>query len=243
MVPLFCARPAPYLHCGDPFMNLTALVIEDEPAAAELLGYNLRKGGFSVEFATDGFRALDIARNLVPDIIVLDLMLPGMDGYALCEKLKADPLTCRSPILILSARTSAQERIRGLESGADDYVTKPFSPREVVLRIQAMLRRLRANPRVSHEQVDEFRIDRDALEIHIQNRALNLTTTEFKLLTLLIERRNRVQSREALLRDVWGYENFIDTRTVDTHIGRLRDKLGEQAQRIETIRGEGFCFR
>jgi two-component system phosphate regulon response regulator PhoB len=106
-----------------------------------------------------------------------------------------------------------------------------------------MIRRLRANPRNANQQVDDFRIDRDALEIHVRERPLNLTTTEFKLLALLIERRNRVQSREVLLRDVWGYENFIDTRTVDTHIGRLREKLGDLSHRIETVRGEGFCFR
>lgn len=224
-------------------MTLTALVIEDEPAAAELLGYNLKNVGFSVQIASDGLIALEMARETVPDIIILDLMLPGLDGYAVCEQLKADPRTCEAPILMLSARTSPQDRIRGLESGADDYVTKPFSPREVVLRSQGMIRRLRANPRKSNQQVDEFRIDRDTLEIHVKDRPLNLTTTEFKLLALLIERRNRVQSREVLLRDVWGYENFIDTRTVDTHIGRLREKLGDLAQRIETIRGEGFCFR
>lgn len=224
-------------------MTLTALVIEDEPAAAELLGYNLKNVGFSVQIASDGLSALQMARETVPDIIILDLMLPGLDGYSVCEQLKADPRTCEAPILMLSARTSQQDRIRGLESGADDYVTKPFSPREVVLRSQGMIRRLRANPRKSNQQVDEFRIDRDTLEIHVKDRPLNLTTTEFKLLALLIERRNRVQSREVLLRDVWGYENFIDTRTVDTHIGRLREKLGDLSQRIETIRGEGFCFR
>jgi len=224
-------------------MILTALVIEDEPAAAELLGYNLKNVGFSVQIASDGLIALEMARETVPDIIILDLMLPGLDGYSVCEQLKADPRTCEAPILMLSARTSPQDRIRGLESGADDYVTKPFSPREVVLRSQGMIRRLRANPRKSNQQVDEFRIDRDTLEIHVKDRPLNLTTTEFKLLAILIERRNRVQSREVLLRDVWGYENFIDTRTVDTHIGRLREKLGNLALRIETIRGEGFCFR
>ncbi len=224
-------------------MILTALVIEDEPAAAELLGYNLKNVGFSVQIASDGLRALEMAREMMPDIIILDLMLPGLDGYSVCQRLKSDPLTCDAPILMLSAKTSPQDRIRGLESGADDYVTKPFSPREVVLRSQGMIRRRRANPRNSHQQVDEFRIDRDSLEIHVKERALNLTTTEFKLLALMIERRNRVQSREVLLRDVWGYENFIDTRTVDTHIGRLREKLGDMAPRIETIRGEGFCFR
>jgi len=224
-------------------MTLTALVVEDEPAAAELLGYNLSNEGFVVQIASDGLRALEMAQALEPDIIVLDLMLPGMDGYTVCAKLKADPRTCNAPILMLSAKTSAQDRIRGLESGADDYVTKPFSPKEVILRLHAMLRRIKADPHAASLQFDEFRIDRDALEIHVKQRPLNLTTTEFKLLALLLERRNRVQSREVLLRDVWGYENFIDTRTVDTHIGRLRDKLGNLASRIETIRGEGFCFR
>jgi len=224
-------------------MSLTALVVEDEPAAAEMLGYNLSIEGFAVQFALDGLQALEMAQTLAPDIIVLDLMLPGMDGYTVCAKLKADPRTKNAPILMLSAKTTAQDRIRGLESGADDYVTKPFSPKEVILRLHAMLRRIKADPNAASLQVDDFRVDRDALEIHVKQRPLNLTTTEFKLLALLLERRNRVQSREVLLRDVWGYENLIDTRTVDTHVGRLRDKLGEQSGRIETIRGEGFCFR
>jgi DNA-binding response OmpR family regulator len=220
----------------------TVLLVEDESDVVDLLRYNLNKGGFSVLIAEDGLVGLEMARKNRPEIIVLDLMLPGMDGYSVCRALKKDPDTELLPILMLTARGEPSERVRGLEIGADDYVTKPFSPRELVLRIQALLRRTR--PKVPGEviEVGQFHLDKNKFDVRLEGRRLDLTTTEFKLLTVLIERRGRTQSRETLLYDVWGYQNPIDTRTVDTHIRRLREKLGRHSSRLETIRGEGYRF-
>jgi two-component system phosphate regulon response regulator PhoB len=220
----------------------TVLVVEDETDVVHLLRYNLAKAGLSVLIAADGLSGLEIARKNRPDIIVLDLMLPGMDGYSVCRELRKDPETEALPILMLTARGEPGERIHGLEIGADDYVTKPFSPRELVLRVHALLRRSRARTRSEVLEVDDFQLDKNRFGIRLERRRLDLTTTEFKLLTVLIERRGHTQSRETLLYDVWGYQNPIDTRTVDTHIRRLREKLGRHASRLETVRGEGYRF-
>jgi DNA-binding response OmpR family regulator len=220
----------------------TVLLVEDESDVIDLLRYNLNKAGFSVLIAEDGLVGLEMARKNRPEIIVLDLMLPGMDGYSVCRALKKDPDTELLPVLMLTARGEPSERVRGLEIGADDYVTKPFSPRELVLRIQALLRRTR--PKVPGEviEVGQFHLDKSKFDVRLEGRRLDLTTTEFKLLTVLIERRGRTQSRETLLYDVWGYQNPIDTRTVDTHIRRLREKLGRHSSKLETVRGEGYRF-
>ncbi|HEY5811870.1 MAG TPA: response regulator [Terrimicrobiaceae bacterium] len=220
----------------------TVLVVEDEPDVVDLLRYNLTKAGFSVLIASDGLKGLELAREKRPEIIVLDLMLPGMDGYSVCKALKRDPDTEALPIVMLTARGEPTERVQGLEMGADDYVTKPFSPRELVLRIQALLRRGRLQLQSKIVEVGEFRLDKNKFHIGLEGRRLDLTTIEFKLLTVLIERRGRTQSRETLLYDVWGYHNPIDTRTVDTHIRRLREKLGKHSSRLETVRGEGYRF-
>ena len=208
----------------------------------DLLRYNLNKAGFSVLIANDGLQGLEMARANRPDVVVLDLMLPGMDGKTVCRTLKKDPETESLPILMLTAKSEPAERVQGLEIGADDYVTKPFSPRELVLRVQGLLRRSRTSSRPETVEVDDFVVNKNAFEIRLAGTRLDLTTTEFKLLTLLIERRGRTQSRETLLYDVWGYQNVIDTRTVDTHMRRLREKLGSHASRLETIRGEGYRF-
>jgi two-component system phosphate regulon response regulator PhoB len=165
-----------------------------------------------------------------------------MDGHSICKALKMDPHTETIPILMLTAKSQPDERVKGLEIGADDYVTKPFSPRELVLRVQVLLRRLRTSARNDVLELDGFVLDKSAFEVRLDGQRLELTTTEFKLLTLMIERRGRTQSRETLLADVWGYQNAIDTRTVDTHMRRLREKLGQHAGRLETVRGEGYRF-
>lgn len=220
----------------------TVLVVEDETDVVDLLRYNLTKAGFTVLIANDGLQGLEIARKNRPDIMVLDLMLPGMDGKAVCKALKKDSDTESLPIVMLTAKSEPSERVAGLELGADDYVTKPFSPRELVLRVQALLRRLRTSAKGDILEVDEFQADRTAFEVRLEGKRLDLTTTEFKLLTIMMERRGRIQSREELLFDVWGYQNAIDTRTVDTHMRRLREKLGKFSSRLETVRGAGYRF-
>ena len=170
-------------------------------------------------------------------------MLPEMNGEEVCRQLKQHPDTSAIPVLMLTAKGQPTERIAGLEIGADDYMVKPFSPRELVLRAEAILRRVSVGERRSERaEIDEFVIDKSSFEITLDGKRLDLTSTEFKLLCLLLERRGRTQSRETLLFDVWGYTNAIDTRTVDTHIRRLREKLGAHSGRIETLRGEGYRF-
>lgn len=223
-------------------MEDTILVVEDESDVVDLLRYNLTKAGFSVLIANDGLKGLEMARKNRPDVIVLDLMLPGMTGQAVCKALRKDPDTESLPIIMLTAKGEPGERVQGLELGADDYVTKPFSTKELVLRVKAVLRRSRANAGSESIEVDQFHVNKAAFEIRLEGQRLDLTTTEFKLLTLMIERRGRIQSRETLLYDVWGYQNAIDTRTVDTHMRRLREKLGAHSSRLQTIRGEGYRF-
>ncbi len=224
-------------------MVATILIVDDEPDVADLLKYHLQKAGYQILVAGDGARALEIARRSRPEAIVLDLMLPGMSGLEVCRELRKNPNTAPLGVLMLTAKGQPTERIAGLEIGADDYVTKPFSPKEVVLRVQALVRRSQA-AREGGGIVEsgDIRIDKGSFEIMLAGARLELTTTEFKLLCLLVERRGRVQSRDVLLKDVWGYENSIDTRTVDTHIRRLREKLGGSSDRIETLRGEGYRF-
>jgi two-component system, OmpR family, phosphate regulon response regulator PhoB len=223
------------------WMQDMVLIVEDEADMVDLLRYNLSKAGFGVLIARDGLKGLEIARKNRPDLVVLDLLLPHMHGYAVCKALKNNSGTAALPIVILTARGEPSERIRGLEIGADDYVTKPFSPRELILRIQAVLRRSRS-PQNDVLEAGAFHVEKSKFEIRLEGRRLDLTTTEFKLLTLLIERRGHTQSRDRLLYHVWGYQNPIDTRTVDTHIRRLREKLGEHAPRLETVRGQGYRF-
>jgi two-component system phosphate regulon response regulator PhoB len=223
-------------------MAESVLVIEDEQDVADLLRYHLHRTGYTVTLAANGLDGLAKARSDRPDVIILDLMLPGMDGEKVCKALKEDASTAGIPVIMLTAKAEPEQRIQGLELGADDYVPKPFSPKELVLRVQALLRRLRKAEQSAHLEVDGFVVDKSTFEVRLSGERVDLTSTEFKLLTLLIERRGRTQSRDTLLFDVWGYRNAIDTRTVDTHMRRLREKLGAHATRLETVRGEGYRF-
>jgi len=184
---------------------------------------------------------LKAVRAHSPHLVLLDLMLPGMPGLEVCRTLKADPVAARIPVIIVTAKAEEVDRIVGLELGADDYITKPFSPRELVLRVRNVLRRS-AKPGGAEDflVVGDIVVDRARLYVTIAGQPVDFTVTELKLLCVLMERCGRVQSRDTLLNDVWGYDSIIDTRTVDTHIRRLRDKLGASADRIETVRGFGY---
>lgn len=217
------------------------LVADDEADVLMLVSMNLQRAGFEVLRASDGREALDFARRELPDLVVLDLMMPEMDGLEVARQLKQSPLTAQIPVVMLTARADEVDRIVGLELGADDYVTKPFSPREIVLRVQAILRRLESAPAAGDVlEIGRVRVDRVRHEVSIAGERMDFTATEFKLLSVLMERCGRLQSREVLLNDVWGYESVIDTRTVDTHIRRLREKMGVAADLIETVRGFGY---
>lgn len=226
--------------------NLTKsiLVVEDEKDIADLVEYHLRQSGFKVIQADSGPSGLEQARRLRPALIVLDLMLPGMDGRDVCRSLKSDPATRNIPVVMLTAKAEEVDRIVGFELGADDYVTKPFSPRELVLRVKAILRRrteVEAGEKVI--QVEGLSIDVDRHVVSLKGKPIPLTSTEFKLLYELASHRGRVKTRQYLLDRVWGYTYEGYARTVDTHIRRLREKLGPAGDWIETIRGVGYRFR
>lgn len=219
------------------------LVIEDEKDIVDLIEYHLKQSGFSVSKAFDGAAGLQKARKEKPDLIILDLMLPEMDGEDVCRALKSNPMTQSIPILMLTAKSEEVDRIVGFELGADDYVTKPFSPRELVLRIKAILRRKESKIEEEAIQIEGLLIDPIRHLVAINNRPVRLTATEFKLLFELASKRGRVLTREILLDRVWGYTYEGYARTVDTHIRRLREKLGPMGNYIETIRGIGYRFR
>jgi DNA-binding response OmpR family regulator len=223
-------------------MRETILVVDDEADVVDLVRYHLNRAGFDVDVASTGVAGLNAARQQRPDAIVLDIMLPQMSGTEVFQRLRQGLDTAKIPILMLTAKCQLSERIAGLELGVDDYITKPFSPRELVLRVQNLLRRIRNAQTPDILEVDGFSLNRPNFEIAVEGKRLVLTTTEFKLLATLVERRGRTLSRETLLQDVWGYANAIDTRTVDTHVRRLREKLGTAASRIVTVRGEGYRF-
>ncbi|MEN9632529.1 MAG: hypothetical protein RL077_933 [Verrucomicrobiota bacterium] len=225
-------------------MKSKILVVDDEADALEILGFKLKEAGYLPIFAKDGAKALIVARDERPALIVLDLMLPEIDGLEVCKILRRDQATAMIPILMLTARAAEMDRVLGLELGADDYVTKPFSPRELVLRIKKLLARVKsADDAVTQLRVGELTIDVPRHAVIVAGNQVDLTATEFKLLEILARRRGRVQTRERLLQDVWGYENPIDSRTVDTHMRRLREKIGPAATYLETIRGVGYRFR
>jgi len=217
------------------------LIVEDESDVADLLEMGLRKAGFKTTTAGDGAAGLQKARDNRPDFIILDLMLPKMSGLEVCRILKGDTATAHIPILMLTAKAEEIDRIVGLEFGADDYVTKPFSPREVTLRIRAILRR--GEKQEEMLQAGPISIDPGRHHVRVNGKRVHLTSLEFKLLRTLIQRRGRVQDRDKLLNEVWGYESVIDTRTVDTHVRRLREKLGKAGNAIETVRGFGYRLR
>ena len=225
-------------------MKQKILVVDDEPDAIELIEFNLKQAGYDVVTAADGAAALKKARTASPNLIILDIMLPEIDGFEVCKLLRRDPATAAIPILMLTARAAEIDRVLGLELGGDDYVTKPFSPRELVLRVKKILERA-ASPATSKRDkfiIGDLHIDVPRHEVRWKGKVIDLTATEFKLIALLAERTGRVQSRDQLLRDVWQYDTLIDTRTVDTHMRRLREKLGGAAKHLDTVRGVGYRF-
>ncbi len=219
----------------------TILIIEDENDLAELVAFNLEKEGQQPVIAMDGTSGLEAARNKTPDLILLDLMLPGITGIEVCKILKGSPATASIPIILMTAKGEEIDRVVGFEIGADDYVVKPFSTRELLLRVKAVLRRFNpAKPAGKVIKIGSLAIDTERHIVTIDGSEIVLTSTEFKLLLTLAERPGRLQSRELLLKDVWGYNYSGDTRTVDTHITRLRTKLGEISAMIKTVRGFGY---
>jgi two-component system phosphate regulon response regulator PhoB len=219
------------------------LIIEDERDLQKVLDFNLRQVGHEVLSAMRGRDGLQLAREHAPDLVVLDLMLPDVIGTEVCKSLKRDPKTHRIPILMLTAKGEEVDRVVGFELGAEDYVVKPFSVRELLLRIDVILRRSKGEvtgqPPV---QFGRLRIDREAHRVFVDDQEIVLTAIELKLLVTLYDRQNRVQSRTSLLDDVWGIEADITTRTVDTHVKRLREKLGPAGEYVETVRGVGYRF-
>ncbi len=218
------------------------LVVDDESDVSELVAYHLKAKGFQVEVVNNPNSSIGTARSFLPDLVILDVMMPDLNGIQICRMLRADPKLKKVPVIFLTAKAEENDRVKGLETGADDYICKPFSTKELVLRVQTILRRLSegaaTEPKLLH--VGQISIDIDRHEASLHGKPLELTATEFKLLHLLMERRGRVQTREHLLINVWKYDTGIETRTVDTHVRRLREKLGAEAGRIETIRGVGY---
>ncbi len=223
-------------------MRTRILVVDDEPDVLDLVTYNLGQAGFQTETAVDGAEALRKARSSAPDLILLDLMLPEVDGLEVCKLLRRDAKTSAIPIIMLTARASEIDRIVGLELGATDYVPKPFSPRELVLRVKKRLEQNNGPQAKTAFILGSLQVDVSRHLVTVKGKRVELTATEFKLLTLLIQRAGHVQSRDQLLRDVWEYETHIDTRTVDTHVRRLREKLGPAAKHLDTVRGVGYRF-
>lgn len=220
------------------------LIIEDEKDIVDLIEYHLKQSGFSVISALDGPTGLERARKKSPNLIILDLMLPGLDGKDICRSLKSNPLTQSIPILMLTAKAEETDRLIGFELGADDYVTKPFSPKELVLRVKAILRRKEVDQEGEKIiRIGDLLIDIDRHQVSIKKSPVRLTSTEFKLLVELASKRGRVLTREHLLDRVWGYTYEGYARTVDTHVRRLREKMGPLGDSIETIRGVGYRFR
>jgi two-component system phosphate regulon response regulator PhoB len=220
------------------------LIIEDDKHISKLVKYNLEKSGYDCTVADDGEEALDILSKERPDLIILDIMLPKMDGFELCRAFKQDAKLKNIPIIMLTAKGEEVDRIVGLELGADDYVVKPFSPRELVLRVKAILKRgkIEESPK-DIIQRGNLVINVPKHRVTVNNKEVELTPIEFKLLVTLIERNGRIQSRDQLLSDVWDMHADVFTRTVDTHIKRLREKLGKIGDSIETVRGLGYRFR
>jgi phosphate regulon transcriptional regulator PhoB len=223
-------------------MPPTILVVDDERDIVELVRYHAEKQGWRCLIAADGPTALRRVATERPDLVVLDLMLPGLDGLEICRRLRADPATARLPIIMLTARGEETERVVGLEVGADDYVVKPFSPRELVARIRAVLRRTAAEAGPEERKLGDLEIDEGRHRVTVAGTLVELTAKEFGLLVALLHAGGRVLSREQLLDGVWGYANAaeIESRTVDVHVRRLREKLGAAARRIVTVKGAGY---
>lgn len=225
---------------GDPSStgSPSILVVEDESDIAEVVQFNLEREGYHVDTVADGLEALRAVTDSPPDLVILDIMLPGMDGLEICRRLRADRATVDVPIIVLSARGEELDRVVGLELGVDDYVAKPFSPRELALRVGAVLRRTRQYGVTF--TAGGIELDPEAHRVRVNGDEVHLTATEFRLLHYLIQKPGRVRTREHLLERVWGYSEDVDSRTIDTHIRRLRAKLGEEADRVDTVVGVGY---
>ena len=219
------------------------LIAEDESDIRDLISFNLEREHMETLLAKDGVEAFEIAKEKGPDLIILDLMLPKMDGFTVFKELRLDSRTKDIPVIMLTAKAQPDDVITGLEMGADDYLTKPFSPKELVLRVKALLRRINTTTANSTISSGKFRLDKNSLHCFVSGEQIDLTPTEFKLLILMVEREGTVQNREDLLREVWGYRDTANSRTLDTHVKRLREKLGDLSRCIETVRGVGYQYR
>lgn len=225
-------------------MAATVLVVDDEKDLVELVKYHLEKEGLTCLEARDGETALQVAKERTPDLVVLDLMLPGLDGLEICRKLRKDPKTSSMAIIMLTAKAEEVDRIVGLEMGADDYMVKPFSPRELVARVKAVLRRGLGQEIPSVKRIGTLEVDEGKHRVSVEGHAVELTVKEFDLLCALMRANGRVLNRDRILETVWGYSNAVDieSRTVDVHIRRLREKLGNEQKRIVTVKGVGYRF-
>jgi len=225
-------------------MATTVLIVDDEKDLVDLVRYHLEKEGFQCLQASDGLTALRLTQEQRPDLLVLDLMLPGLDGLEICRQLRRDPMTASLPIIMLTAKAAEVDRVVGLEIGADDYLVKPFSPRELVARVKAILRRLKASSSLPTQRVGTLEVDEARHQVRVGGVPVLLTAKEFDLLRALMRVNGRVLSREQLLEAVWGYPDAseVESRTVDVHIQRLRDKLTAEAGRIVTVKGVGYRF-
>ncbi|QQL44984.1 response regulator transcription factor [Sulfuriroseicoccus oceanibius] len=219
------------------------LIVDDEPDLVDLLTFNIESAGHTVATASNGLEALEAMDKSRPDAVLLDMMMPHMDGIATLKEMRKRPGFAGIPVIMLTARSAVEDRIKGFESGADDYLSKPFDSKELQLRLAAVLRRTEGDggsPDIL--EVGSFRLDRETLRLDLDNQVVDLTATEFKLVLLLMQHEGEVQERDHLLRQVWGYRDSTLTRTLDTHIKRLREKIGEYAEHIETVRGVGYVF-
>lgn len=218
------------------------LIVDDEEDVTDLLEYNLKNQGYEIKVINDPLLIMGVARNFQPDLIMLDVMMPELSGIQICRMLRGDSTMKHVPIVFLSARSETEDRVKGLETGADDYINKPFDVREVILRVQTLFKRTSQSGAEVQKilKIRDIEIDIEKYKLTVDGKQVDLTATEFRLLRLLISRRGRVQSRENLLVNVWNYESDIETRTVDTHIRRLREKLGKHGDIIETVRGVGY---
>jgi two-component system phosphate regulon response regulator PhoB len=219
------------------------LIIEDEIDIANLVRFNFERNGYSVDIAHDGREGLEKILKNQPDLVILDLMLPEIDGYKILKKMQRDTRSHSIPVIMLTAKSQIDDRLKGLELGADDYITKPFSPKELILRAQAILKRNRVTPVAEDFLLGPFRFDKNALAFFIHDQPLSLSLIEFKLFLFLCQRAGQSQDRNNLLKVVWGYSDEIHSRTLDTHMKRLRKKLGKEGSFIETIRGIGYRVR
>jgi len=231
--------------CDDAAVRGSILIVEDEPDLVDTLEYNLRQEGYETRRALTGRAALDaLAADPVPDLVLLDLMLPDISGTEVCRRLRGSERTAGVPVVMLTARGEEIDRVVGFEVGADDYVVKPFSVRELTLRIGAVLRRASSRePAGDDISFGTISVDAAGHRAWVDGEEVHLTALEFRLLTTFLSRRGRVQTRDVLLDDVWGYGGDVTTRTVDTHIKRLREKLGKAGEYVETVRGVGYRFR